>query len=112
MSTPSTPKGYVGLRITVSGTTAVNLANAVSAVDANAPTVARQFNLQSDLTNAAGAYLLIGDSLVSQTRYGDQLDVGQARLYPPSIAAPLYTAIYLLPVTGATVTVNVEVMTS
>jgi hypothetical protein len=107
-ATPATPLGYVGVRITF-GTTAVQLCAAVSAVETNAPTTVRQFTIQSDLANAAGIYILIGDSNVSQTRYGQQLDGGQSRMYPPSIASPLYPAMYVL-ASSSTLVADVELM--
>lgn len=106
----ASPKGYIGLRITFGSTTAVRLLTAVAAVDSNAPTTPRQFSIQSDYVNAAGAYILIGDALLTSTRYGQQLDVGQSRLYPPSSVCPLYGDVYLLASTGSLIA-DIESMT-
>lgn len=102
-----TPKPYVAVLITFAGTTAVRLIDAVLAVEPTAGKTCKSLNIENSWSTAAGTKLFVGDSAVSSTRYGHNLDVGQSHFWPPGSNPPVGD-IYLFPEAAGTISCGVE----
>lgn len=62
-------------------TTPASILTALRAIDSTVPGEAREVLVSSDLSNAAGSLISIGDSNIGANRYGYQLEPGDSRSY-------------------------------
>jgi len=89
--------------------TKYSLRTLITAIESGAPQFVGEIQLQSDKANAASK-ISVGDTNISTTRYGYQLEPGEGKSYGPGRMNGLDTAsLYFMSDTNA-VKINVELM--
>jgi hypothetical protein len=100
---------YAGVQVTLTNADQnYRLIDLLTAVDSNIPQTCNELGLQAEADNAME--ILIGDSAVSDTRYGYKLNAGDARTYGRNMQSVLLGSMYVRRGAGTAPKLNVEVM--